>query len=83
MYWLAALFLLLASIGAFCLVTSICFLIAMKRQGHSPVKLIRYNVEAIRFHVGNPPSGGTLPAYRGHTDPDKVLFVIPPQDWDR
>lgn len=82
MYWLTALFLLFASIGAFCLVTSICFLISMKRQGHSPVKLIRYNVEAIRFHVGSAPSGGTLPPYRA-PDPDRILFVIPPADWER
>lgn len=81
MGWLGVGLLLFASIGAFCLVTSICFLVSMKRQGHSPVKLIRYNVQAIRYHAGNPPSGGTLPPYRH--DPDRILFVIPPADWER
>lgn len=67
-----------ASLGVFCLVVSIVFLVALHKQGHPPVKLIRYNLDCLR--IGSQPSGGTMPPYNPGDDHIRVMFPAQPPE---
>lgn len=70
--WLDKILLGFAALGVVCLVISITFLVVMRKAGHTPVKLVRYNFDCLR--IGHQPSGGHLPPYNPNDDHIRVML---------